>query len=45
MRARPALLLWALLTFAACTPASRQATTETLRDLNQALIPIGALAR
>jgi hypothetical protein len=35
----------ALLALAACTSTSQRALTDALRDLNQTLIPIGALAR
>jgi hypothetical protein len=39
------LLVAALLSLAACTGTQRAAMTDVLRDINQALVPIGALAR
>ncbi len=38
------LLAGALLALAACTSADRSAMTGVFRDINQALIPIGAIA-
>jgi type IV pilus biogenesis protein CpaD/CtpE len=41
---RTVLLVAMLLALAGCTSASQRAVTDALRDLNQTLIPIGALA-
>lgn len=38
------MLVALLLALTACTSASQRAVTDALRDLNQTLIPIGALA-
>jgi hypothetical protein len=39
------LLAAALVLLAACTAGGRAAMTDVLRDLNQTLVPIGALTR